>query len=80
LAIAFWLGLCVALIVFLAAAWHARRGALPAFAALPLLLFFYLLSLHSLVESGSRHHIAVSGALAALLGAWVEIAARRHRH
>jgi hypothetical protein len=78
MAIAFWLALCVALLVFLAAAWHARRGGLPAFGALPLLLFFYLLSLHSLVESGSRHHIAVSGALAALLGAWVEIAARRH--
>ena len=45
---------------------------------LPLLLFFYLFSLHSLVESGSRHHIAVAGALAALLGAWIEIAARRH--
>jgi hypothetical protein len=42
------------------------------------LLFFYLFALHSLVESGSRHHVALAGAMAALLGAWVEIAARRH--
>ena len=78
LAIAFWLALCVALLVFLAAAWRARRGALPAFGTLPVLLFFYLFTLHSVVESGSRHHIALSGAMAALLGAWIEIAARRH--
>ena len=77
-AIAFWLAIVVATPVFLAAAWYARRGRLPAFGTLPVLLFFYLFCLHSLVESGSRHHIALAGAQAALLGAWIEIAARRH--
>lgn len=73
----FWLGLVAALLATLAAAWHARRGRLPVFGALPILLFFYLFSLHSLVESGGRHHTALGGGLAALLGAWAAIAARR---
>jgi hypothetical protein len=77
-AIAFWLVLVVATPVFLAAAWYARRGRLPSYGTLPILLFFYLFCLHSLVESGSRHHVALAGAHAALLGAWIEIAARRH--
>ncbi|MFZ9416496.1 MAG: hypothetical protein ACO3CS_16765 [Alphaproteobacteria bacterium] len=44
---------------------------------LPLMLFAGLFALHSMVESGARHHVALSGALAALLGAWMTIAARR---
>jgi 4-amino-4-deoxy-L-arabinose transferase-like glycosyltransferase len=77
-AIAYWLAIAVATPVFLAAAWYARRGRLPSLATLPILLFFYLFCLHSLVESGSRHRIALAGAQVALLGAWIEIAARRH--
>lgn len=76
--LAFWLTICVATAVFLAAAWYARGGVLPSLGTLPILLFFYLFCLHSLVESGSRHHVALAGAQAALLGAWIEIAARRH--
>ena len=76
-ALGFWLSLLAALLFFLVAAWRGRRGALPRAAMLPLMLFAGLFALHSMVESGARHHVALSGALAALLGAWTAIAARR---
>ena len=76
-ALGFWLALVAALLFFLLSAWSGRRGALPRAGVLPLLLFVGLFALHSVVESGARHHVALSGAMAALLGAWMAIAARR---
>ncbi|MFM8992352.1 MAG: hypothetical protein ACKOUS_22765 [Alphaproteobacteria bacterium] len=76
-ALGFWLALLAALLFFLVGAWRGRRGMLPRAGMLPLMLFCGLFALHSVVESGARHHVALSGAMAALLGAWMSIAARR---
>ena len=76
-ALGYWLALLAALLFFLLRAWRGRRGVLPRAGLLPLMLFAGLFVLHSVVESGARHHVALSGGLAALLGAWMAIAARR---
>jgi 4-amino-4-deoxy-L-arabinose transferase-like glycosyltransferase len=78
-AIAFWMSIVIGLLLFMLTAWRRSNCRLPLLACLPILMFFYLFSLHSFVESGSRHHIALYAALAAMLGGWISIAgASRH--
>jgi len=43
---------------------------------LPILLFFYLMGVHSFFESGSRHHIALATGLAVLAGTWMSMTFR----
>ena len=64
--------------VLLAAVWHARgRPSGPA--AFAMILWLYLFVVHSVFESGSRHHVALSALTAVLLAGLLRAAIDNRR-
>jgi len=61
----FWLGLSILLLVSFISQWKSPLSESPEILVL-ILSVFYFLSLHSVFESGSRHHVALAGCLTIL--------------